>query len=188
MGKYQTNWKDNISRREWSMDITEFFLLTAFLVIVIELFCNGWWITVYFRNGIPIFRKYIEFIEGTSISTEELSGELCIFFPARTFNNITNNDIAFREVWFLRPWISIMRGLIHIDNKERKITVIGYINWNVFCIFFFPLNILADPGNRTHIFDMLRLFGLAVIIIFVVLKFKYKVYEKIFNYLKNRYS
>jgi len=169
------------------MGITEFLAIMTFFVILIELFCYGWWIPVYFRKGIPIFKKPLDFIEDNNISAKDLSRDLCVCFPSMTFYNITKFDIAFREVWFLRPWISIMRGFIHIDNEGRKITVIGYINWFVFCIFFIPLNILADPANSTHIFDMLRLFSIAVIIIFVVLKLKYKLYEKILNYLRNKY-
>jgi hypothetical protein len=189
MWKNQTNWQDKSFKRELPMDITEFLFLTVVMVMLIEMFCRRFWISVYFRKGIPIFRKSFQYYREPCVSKNELLDDFNFYFLSLTFYYISDGEIAFRESWGIHPQIPILHGVIQIDNDTQKIIVRGYLSWFVlYLLCSFPLNILADPANSTHIFDMLRLFILAVIIIFVVLKFKYKWYEKILNFLKKKYS
>jgi hypothetical protein len=170
------------------MDISEFLFLILVLVILIEMFCRRFWLSVYFRKGIPIFRKSFQYYKEPCVAKNGLLDDFNLSFSSLTFYCISDGEIAFRESWSIFLQIPILHGVIQIDNDTQKIIVRGYLSWFVlYLLCLFPLNMFANPSNSTHIFDMLRLFILAAIIIFVVLKFKYKLYEKILNYLKNKY-
>lgn len=173
----------------------EIIIQISVVAMFIELLLIRWWVPVYFRKGIPLFKKSFLFNEEQSFSSTELHIDLSVKFhrtilPPIIFRNISDHEIAFRESFLRFPIsrISIGHGLIRIDNIKREVTLIGYPFWSIFClIFFFILFIITDPLHLTHLSNRLGLLTLFLVIIFIDIKFTYRLYFKIYKYLEIKY-
>ncbi len=163
--------------------------------MIIELILNRWWVPAYFRKGILLFKKSFRFYKESSPLIDDLNSDLTFEFhrallPAIVFDNISDNEIAFREsfIHFGIPNLFIMRGLIKIDKTKRQVIMMGFLNWYVLCILCtFALYILIAPENITERINLFGLFLLIIVILYLGIIFKFRLYHKIFKYIENKY-
>ncbi len=138
---------------------------------------------VYFRKGIPLFRKYIEYSYKPRIDEYLINGisnqDISLFISLIDFKKISDFEIAFCEEkrghFFYYP--PIMRGIIRVHEIDKRLFVTGYLNLYVISTIF----ILVIFSK----YDILILF---ILICCLILKLQYHLYNKIFKFLNRKYD
>lgn len=158
-------------------------LLSGFLMIsyIIESILILSKLPIYFRKGIPIFRKYIEYSYKPRIDEyliNDIEG-ISLFVSLHDFKIISDSEIAFCEqkLGILIFYPPIIRGIIGVNDIDKRLFVTGYLNLYVISTIFI-LVILSK-------YDILILF---ILICCLILKLQYHLYNKIFKFLKKKYE
>jgi hypothetical protein len=114
--------------------------LLLVLVLIIEMALSVNWNRIYFTFGLPIFIRWVPVsaFRLTPLDTDLLASE----FPASLtsnhleFKKLDDQTYAFRASLFesggnqnLR--LSIMHGILILDQTQREVTVKGFVNWVV---------------------------------------------------------
>ncbi|MCG8642640.1 MAG: hypothetical protein MI862_23140 [Desulfobacterales bacterium] len=146
-------------------------LIIIISILLVEVIFQLSWFKLYFKNGIPIFKKRYPFFGSLKepFDTEHLedqfrSGSTCtIYF--RRFNEF---ECGFREkLWEIKlfNYIPVMRGVIRSDEKDQSFYIIGYLNWYVFFFIAYVL-ISIVIGSGHALFPLLILASAMYIIQF----------------------
>ncbi len=129
----------------------------VFAAAIIEIVLSARWSRIYFKTGIPIYRRTIAagHDEAQLPSPEQIEAAL----PPRgrhapmLVRRINNNQIAFREKLFHFGvgYSPVMRGCITYHPVRGEAEVCGYLNWYiltfVFSLLIFLLISPFDPAN-----------------------------------------
>ena len=148
------------------------------VVSIVEMIVNGIWLPVYFRVGIPLYRKSIFLPSTPNLSLDELNQcfEKGVSCPI-LFKRISPEEIAFRgKLLSLKMnYTPIMHGLIR--NKQGKVQLVGYAN--LFPFVFLACFVLM--GSRAVFeFDLvLLLFAIGIIAVLYIIQVGR--YNKIFR-------
>lgn len=160
--------------------------LLLFALLFIEIIVSSCWVPVYFKTGIPLFTKSFQFTKGPSLSADDFSKTFNrTIVPPVIFRKFSNSEIGFREKAFcFRPIIyaPVMRGLIRIDNIQRKTTITGYVNWFYVCLVaILIITSFFDPWKPADLVISL-VFLLPVLGIHYLIQFV--LFRKVFKHLK----
>ena len=177
-------------------EIIEMSLLLPVMVFIVEMILNRWWSSVYFRKGILLFNKSFRFHREPSPSIIDLNTHLTfefrrVLFPNMAFYNISNSEIAFRAsfVNLVFIYFYIMRGLIRIDKKNGRVTILGFLNWYVLCsLCIFALYIIIAPPTMARRIELFGLFLLVCVLLFLGILSKLRLYNKIYRYTKKEFQ
>jgi hypothetical protein len=128
----------------------------AMSVLILELALNGFWVSLYFRYGIPIFWAELPVtnVTGNNIAADDLEAAIpdSRFIPL-SFRQLRSNENAFREIlwpaFFKVTYTPVMHG--HLQFRHSRVRVIGYVNWFplAFIYLFVPMWRDVLSGNRT---------------------------------------
>ena len=170
-----------------SMDgLTVIIIATAILEAILK-----WqWVGVYFRNGIPLFRKSFQFDRTPIIVPDDLSEEMRPRLKAPVlFHAISIDETGFRGRMFRHfTWFSpapVSRGLIRLDHAERKVYVTGYANLfeTVLTLTFLVNDLSVSRTSMDHIPFILFLGILAI-----GWRIQWNKFDKVFRMLEQKYS
>jgi hypothetical protein len=166
--------------------LKDLFPLILFSVILIEIIFQLSWFKIYFKNGIPVYKKKYRYFgslkepfDAQYLENELKSGLRCtIFF--RKFNEF---ECGFREkLWEIRifNYIPVMRGVIRGDEKNTSFYIIGYLNWYIFLFVSYVLISTALGSGPT--WGPLLLIAL---IMYIIQLYRFNsIAEVAFNWLK----
>jgi hypothetical protein len=155
-------------------------------ILLVEVILQLSWTTLYFRNGIPVYRKKYPFfgllkepVDANYLENHFKSGRTCtIFF--RRFNEF---ECGFREkLWEIKlfNYIPVMRGVIRGDENSQSFYIIGYLNWYVLLFAAFVLVSTAMGAGPTW-----APLSILVLAIYVVQFYRYNsIGEVAFEWLK----
>ncbi len=155
-------------------------------LLLVEVIFQLSWFQLYFRKGIPIYKKKYPFygslkepFDAQYLEDQFKSGSTCtIFF--RKFNEF---ECGFREkLWEIRlfNYIPIMRRVIKSKENDKSFFVIGYLNWYVF--FFLVYVIISTATCAGQAWFPLIILALAM---YIVQFYRYgKIAEIAFEWLK----
>ena len=148
-------------------------VLLLFLVVigtwVVEWIVKGAWVPLYFRVGIPLFKKSIRLSSPPDLSADNLNGRFeGGRYVALRFKQISLHEVAFREAFSLfrilfpgrsrgMSYTSIMHGLIRYDEVTRELHVIGFANLYplLFTIVFIAINSSLFPSDGPSLLVLL---------------------------------
>ncbi len=148
-------------------DLIPTIFVVLILVTIVELIVKGAWLPLYFRVGIPLFKKSIRLYRPPDLSVDYLNGQFEEGWDlALLFKQISLHEVAFREAFFyskfplLRILFSkstksssytrIMHGLIRYDETTGELHVIGFANWfpllfTIFVIAYVSTIPISEP-------------------------------------------
>ncbi len=119
------------------------------LLLLVEIFASWTWMSIYFRHGIPVFRRKVSVRSFRPEFADELERihHSNLSLPL-VFRAISMREIAFREkaygIYWLR-YAPVMRGLIHVSKDRKKVLLTGFLNvYVVLLLFFLPLMLALD--------------------------------------------
>ncbi len=123
-------------------------------LLLVEVIFQLSWFKLYFKNGIPIYKKKYPFFGSLKepfdieyLEEQFRSGSTCtIYF--RKFNEL---ECGFREkLWEIKlfNYIPVMRGVIRSEENNQSFHVIGYLNWYVFFFIAYVLISLAVGSGQ----------------------------------------
>ena len=155
----------------------------VFIICIIEYLLSGTWQPLYFRVGIPVFKKSILIKNKINLHLDELNEEFNGKYASPiVFREIKDNVVAFREALFtfrLLSYTPVMHGLIR--STRTKIEVVGYANW--YALSFW----LLTAYFSFQIFDFEIIFMLFVTVMLGSIYYvQYRRYKRIFEHLKNK--
>ncbi len=168
----------------------EILVLLTFATAIAEVIISGRWLAFYFRSGIPLFVKSFQVIELPTISPDSLSQQFSTGMTEPiVFRRINNDEIGFREKFFsfrLFSYSPIMHGLIRVDQRERKVSVIGYANWTaiVFPATFLLMDYFFSHRQPTH--TPMTLFLVCIMAALYLIQFTR--YKKVHKILEEKFS
>ncbi len=157
-------------------------LLVSSFVIEFVLYCIKY--SIYFRNGIPVYRKYIQCIYKPEFEDFfRTKVNFSIFYKYNrdiNFIKMSDSEITFCEqnlasgesFQIIPSYAPVMRALIRFDFKENRISITGYLNWYVISVLF-TLFISAIFGiTIIETIIPLNLLIIFVLIFSLILKFQ----------------
>lgn len=153
------------------------------LIGIIEMIVSGSWQALYFKIGVPIYKKSLLLTNPPKLSSEELSERFKagIFNPI-LFKQLSPHELIFRESFFsfrLMNYTPVMHGSIQYKDGELKIT--GMANW--FALAFL-LSFIITGSDFGHDLEYSLLFMVFPIGIFALLYFiQMKRFNKIYSYI-----
>jgi hypothetical protein len=101
------------------------------LVAVVEIILSSTWNVVYFKYGLPVFRRSYDTIPGhyKVPSVADLEAVLkSRFSHSVVFKQLDSHEYAFREKAFEFTWFHatpVMHGLLRWHPESGKVTVVG---------------------------------------------------------------
>ncbi len=114
--------------------LTDLFAILILSLLLIETILLLSWSKLYFRFGIPVYKKKIPFYGRLSdpfdpkYLEDNFEGD---YVPTIYFRKLNETECAFREKLFnirLFSYIPVMRGLIKGDVESNTLLIIGYLN------------------------------------------------------------
>ena len=121
------------------MELLILLIALAIVLGIADVIMYYFWVSFYYRYGVPLFRKSVKVSDCLSICAEELEEEYNYinsnsYIPHEPvmFYELSSNEIAFRVDFFFRCSIPVIHGLVRIDEHEQTVSVTGYANWYVF--------------------------------------------------------
>lgn len=123
-------------------DAVPFIIISLLLV---EVIFQLTWFKLYFRNGIPVYKKKYPFwgVLSEPFDTKYLEQQFKSSYSCTIFFKRFNEfECGFREkLWELRllNYIPVMRGMIKGDEKNKSFYIVGYLNWYVFLFVAYVL-------------------------------------------------
>ena len=129
-------------------------LLLFIAVTLAELLLSAYWVPVYFRRGIPVFRRTLRCTEAESVRVD--ADALSEKFRNRLlgsldFRPLGPEEIAFRErviEMSLFHYSPVMRGHIQRDDRAQAVTVTGRANaFPIVFSAFFASVVLHTPAT-----------------------------------------
>lgn len=151
------------------MDVP-FYMVVAALVLVaitasLELLLQFLWVPVYFRHGIPVFRRKVRLDHERLFAAQVLAQEYYVYRPYQgvsplalyspevpvRFWRLDEHHIAFRAPPYMREMTGFVfpltRGLLSQSDPTGTVTVHGYLNWTALAFGFFALFVLIGFPN-----------------------------------------
>jgi hypothetical protein len=139
--------------------------ITAFAVMILsglaELMVAASWTKFYFTSGILVFRQQVA-IESRHSNTPSpflLEKRLSsCWMGSFAFKELEADQYGFRQRFFSFTLNPVTHGLVQFDTDNNRITVKGYLNWNVLSVVVFLLVItpflwLFNGMTRTKFLD-----------------------------------
>lgn len=125
------------------------FFYILVLLLLAEIVASWTWMSVYFRYGIPVFRRKVRVRRFRPEFADELERihHSNLSLPL-LFRSISMREIAFREkaygIYWLR-YAPVMRGLIHVSQDRKEVLLTGFLNgYVVLLLVFLPLMLALD--------------------------------------------
>lgn len=164
------------------MNRLEFFLISMWLVFAAEIVLSNWWFAIYFRWGIPLFRRTFIYTEESSeeLASEALSHEFWRgLMPSLEFRRFSSGEIGVQRVFFLLErvddgyklnpfrlflfwfWVPLMHGMIRINHDRKTVRVTGYANWFTWFFAVTALTFMLQNEAVEPFLLALALLGLA---------------------------
>lgn len=182
------------------MDYEQQFLIlffSMFAINIMELILVRKWVRSYYLFGIPLFKK--EFIYQSIVNQPDLINKMNMHGMANaqtqlTFHTLGDNSIAFKEKFKLfqfgkrkKQYTPLMRGVIHFNQIERKVTIKGIANWSALLFipffYYFILSMQFDNFQEAKFVKFFFLVGPVLMLLFVYYK-QTKLYNEIIESLK----
>ena len=161
-----------------------FFYIIVFLLFA-EIFASWTWMSIYFRSGIPVYRRLLlirKFQLEFAVELERIHDSR-ISIPL-LFRAMSLHEIAFREKVFGIFWLRyapVMRGLIHVSDDRKQVWITGLLNWYVILLIaLLPLTL-----SLKEVWPYFLLILAAVFITYLVQRYRY---ARIGDSLENLYG
>jgi hypothetical protein len=172
------------------LDMADIIGIVILGTVILDMILLGSWAAPYFRHGIPIFSKTVQFYAITSTAISDLlSGEFPRGFgPFQLFHPISENEVAFREQAFGFRSIGfgyspVMHGLITISPLERTVVVKGFLNWYIIVIGISSLRMAI--GSAPARFALIL--GAGFCLVFIPIYFiQARTYKRIVEILRHK--
>jgi hypothetical protein len=168
-------------------------VILVIIIILAESIFKALWVGWYFKHGLEVFNR--TFILSRNIAypfnLEHIQSIVSRReYPDILFEKIETNRYAFRAPLAATSWNwfspLLMRGLLAVDPSQRKVTIVGFINFYPIAMFllFFLTSIIvlsSDKGNTRFFVILVPI--LAGILYYYKLNMEVQGLDKVFSKL-----
>lgn len=190
----RTTKKETVMHESIPLDIAAIMGIGILGIVILDMILLGSWTAPYYRHGIPIFSKTVQFYAITSTAISDLlSGEFPRGFgPSQLFHPISENEVAFREQAFGFNnlgfgYSPVMHGLITISPLGRTVVIKGFLNWYIiwYIIEIGISSIRMAIGSAPAHFALI--FGAGFCLVFIPIYFiQARTYKRIVEILRHK--
>lgn len=153
-------------------------------VALLEVLAQAAWVPLYFRLGIPVYRRRMVCTGEPRMAA--LEGPLEEAFkgglgPPIAFRALSPDELAFRErmlAFRLLSYTPVMHGQARVDPVDRTVTVSGYLNWYplAFLVFWYSFFAL-EPGPPPE--DWVFWYGFPLLIVGFIYLLQRVIYARV---------
>ncbi|MBX3060962.1 MAG: hypothetical protein KF770_31265 [Anaerolineae bacterium] len=120
------------------------FFFLFFIIAIGEFMLSAFWVPVYFRFGIPLYRQSFQLPQtptdlGQYIATLESQLPRAWWQAAVVFRALGPNELAFRQ-HMVKNSRNVLHGRVLFDPLNNRLSITGHLYWT---FLLFPLLFLA---------------------------------------------
>ena len=114
-------------------------LLVAFSALALEALVADFWWPLYFRVGIPIFRRSFPLPSTLSEvpAAWSFDDSPSVWVSPMAFRELSSREIAFRDTeegFALFQYVAVMHGVLRLVPEQRRWEIVGFANLSTFFV------------------------------------------------------